>query len=112
MFRFILSAVSVVIVGGCNNTFFLESKIQRTAERSRALCALCAPSFIPFPFAFFASSTNLRNSSNERKHRIEAPSSTSSKIITNKEKTLEVLSSFVTQKKTTPSFFSTSTRTE
>jgi hypothetical protein len=106
MFRFILSAVSVVIVGGCNNTFSLKSEIQRPAEKSRGLCAPCASSF-PFP-----SSSSLPNSSNERKQslRIKAPSPTSSKINSNQKKTFEALSSFVTQQKTTPCSFSNSTR--
>ena len=125
MFRFILSAVSVVIVGGCNNTFSLKSEIQRPAEKSLALCALersralcalerrsralCAPCASSFPFP---SSSSLPNSSNERKQslRSKAPSPTSSKINSNQKKTFEALSSFVTQQKTTPCSFSNSTR--
>jgi hypothetical protein len=124
MFRFILSAVSVVFVGGCNNTFSLKSEIQRPAEgRSRALCALesralcalersralCAPCASSFPFT---SSSSLPNSSNERKQslRSKAPSPTSSKINSNQKKTVKALSSFVTHQKTTPYSFSNSTR--
>ena len=54
MLRFILSAVSVVIVGGCNNTFPSESKIRPVTR----LFVLNGPFVLNRPFVYYKSEKN------------------------------------------------------